>query len=199
MFTQGSERCSGKDSTALEVRRQLFHLFLILLWCVPVYYFPLEFNLLLFVLVIVVNFIVVVKFGPFLRLFSPLIAYLERKENLEKPGIQALYANLGIFISYILFGKLSIAGIVVLSVGDSLSTLAGKLAGKHSLFFNREKTWEGTLAFFLTTYSVLIPFLDVREALLLSSAGSLLESVPAPLDDNLTLPITVSALLYLVW
>lgn len=199
MFTQGSKRYSGRGELSLEVRRQLFHLFLILLWCVPIAYFPEPLTIGLFVLVVVLNVSVVFRYEPLARLFRPLIESLERSKNLEEPGIQALYANLGIFLSYLLFGELSLVGVVVLAVGDSFSTLVGKLIGERRLFFNASKMWEGSLAFFLSVYVVLVFYLDYHLALLLSVFSSLLEAAKLPLDDNFLLPVAVSSLYYLVW
>jgi len=141
---------------------------------------------------------VVFKVSPFYNLFSFLVDLLEREKNLRFPGIQSLYANLGIMIAYLLFGKLAVVGIVTLAVGDSLSTLAGKIWGKHPLFYNREKTWEGCVAFFLSTFGVLIFLADLRSALLVASVSALLESARLPVDDNFLIPVSATALVYLL-
>jgi len=198
MFTHVSRRCSG-SSLSLEVKRQLFHLVLISLWGVPIYYFPFWVNALLFAVVLVVNLLVVLKVRPFLTLFGFLIKELERERNLERPGIQSLYANLGILTAYLLFGKLALVGVFTLAVGDSVSTLAGKLLGRHPLFYNPRKTWEGCAAFFLSVFAVLTPFLGVSAALLIASISALLESLNHSMDDNLLIPITATAVAYLLW
>ena len=198
MSIPGSERYSDRGDLVLEVKRQLFHLLLILLWCIPIYYLPRHLVLGLFFLVIFMNLLVVLRFGFILRIFSPIIEQLERDRNLSRPGIQALYANLGVFISYLIFGKLSLVGVVVLAVGDSLSTLTGKLLGRHRLFLNNSKTWEGTLSFFLSVYCVLLTFLPLQSALLVALLSSLLESAEPPPDDNLLIPVFATALVYLV-
>ena len=197
MFTPASRRCS-EDSLRLEIRRQIFHLTLISLWVVPVYLFPFRVNLLIFGIVILVNLLVVLRVSPFYDLFSFLIDLLERKKNLRFPGIQSLYANLGIMTAYLLFEKLAVVGIVTLAVGDSLSTLAGKAVGRHPLFYNGEKTWEGCVAFFLSSFAVLSFLTDIRSALLVASLSALLESVRFPLDDNFLIPVSATALVYLL-
>jgi len=197
MFTHASRRCSGSD-LSLEVKRQIFHLVLISLWAVPIYYFPFWVNLLIFSVVLVVNLLVVLKVHPFHTLFGFLIEQLERERNREHPGIQSLYANLGILTAYLLFGKLALVGVFTLAVGDSVSTLAGKLTGRHPLFYNRRKTWEGCGAFFLSTFAVLSPFLGVSAALLIASLSALLESVDHGIDDNLLIPVTATAVAYLL-
>jgi len=199
MFTQGSKRYSDRGELSLEVKRQLFHLILILLWCVPIAYFPEPITLGIFGLVITLNLAVVFRYEPAARLFKTLISQLERRKNLDKPGIQALYANLGIFLTYLLFGELSLVGVVVLAVGDSFSTLFGKLYGRRRLFFNGSKTWEGSFAFFASVYVVLSLYLDTTTALLISTLSSILEAFRLPIDDNFVIPVFVSALYYLTW
>ena len=198
MFTQELKRFSNRDETLLEIKRQLFHLLLISVWCVPIYLFPYPVVLSLFTVVIVINTALVLNVSTFRRLFAPILEHLERDRNMSRPGLQALYANVGILISYLLFGSLSIVGVLVLAVGDSFSTLIGKLLGKTPVFYNEEKSWEGSLAFFLSSYIVLVFVMDLREALFLSLSGALLESFKLRLDDNLTLPIFATSLAYLV-
>ncbi len=149
-------------------------------------------------LVILVNWMLTLKVSWVLRLFKPLVEKFEREENLERPGIQALYANLGVFLSYLLFGKTSLVGVLVLAVGDSLSTLVGKSFGKRGLFFNPSKSWEGTFSFFLGSYPVSLLFLGVEEAVVVCVVTALVESSKIKIDDNLTVPLTASALAYLM-
>ncbi|WP_457601433.1 diacylglycerol/polyprenol kinase family protein [Hydrogenivirga sp.] len=198
MSIQGYGRSSGRDDLTLELRRQLFHLFLISIWVAPIHFLPRCVTLLLFAGVIALNLLVVYRYEPAARLFSLLIEKLERKGNLERPGVQALYANLGILLSFLLFGKLSVVGVVVLAVGDSVSTLVGKFLGRRKLFFNPEKSWEGTLSFFVSVYGVLTLWLGFEEALIVALFSSLTEALRQPLDDNLSVPLVASALIYLV-
>jgi len=195
---QGSGRSSEGKVIPLEIKRQLFHLVLLSLWLVPVLYFPAPVTLFIMFSVLLINLFVVRRVKPFYALFNVFIRHLEREENLDRPGIQALYANLGVTLSFLLFGKLSSVGIVVLALGDSFSTLIGKLFGKIRIFLNERKTWEGSIAFFLGTYLILLPFLGFERSLLIAIAGSLIEAVDLPADDNLTIPIATTALAYLV-
>jgi len=194
----GSGRFSEGKDIPLEIKRQLFHIVLLSLWLVPVLYFPAPVTLFIMISVLLINFLVVRRIKPFYILFSVFIEHLERKQNLDRPGIQALYANLGITASFLLFGELSSVGIVVLALGDSLSTLIGKLFGRNRIFFNERKTWEGTFSFFLGTYLILLPFLGFDISLLIAIAGSLLEAMDLPMDDNLLIPIVTTAFAYLV-
>ncbi len=198
MYTPGSGRSSEAEGIALEIKRQAFHLILISLWLIPILLFPYTLALLTFLVVLILNLTVVLRVEPFYRLFSLLIEHLEREKNMERPGIQALYANVGVFLSFLIFGKLSLFGVLVLSVGDSLSTFVGRLFGRNRIFFNPSKSWEGTLAFFLGSFLILSLITDYRTALLVSSLSALLEALDTKIDDNLLLPVFSSALVYLV-
>ncbi|WP_461831954.1 diacylglycerol/polyprenol kinase family protein, partial [Aquifex sp.] len=114
--------------------------------------------------------------------------------NLKRPGIQAFYALLGIFISYLLFGTKAVYGIVVLAVGDGFSGLVGYYFGKRKLFYNRKKTLEGSIAFFLSSFFALLLITDVYEAFFISLVSAFIESLKLPFDDNLLIPIVASLL-----
>ncbi len=180
----------------LEVRRQIFHLIAISLWLIPVLYLPYWVVVVLLLIAVAINLAVVVRFRPLYVVFSPFIGLFERDRNLDKPGIQALYANLGVFISFLLFGKFAVVGVVALAVGDSFSNLVGMRWGRHRVFYNEDKSWEGVLAFFLSVYAVLVFFYPVSLALMVSVVSSLLESFRLPVDDNLTIPVVASAVAY---
>ena len=194
MFTPGSRRYSESK----EIKRQLFHLISISLWAVPVLYLPKWVVLTLMLCVVLVNYLLVIRVGVLVRVFKPLLYHLEREENITRPGLQSLYANIGVLLSYVVFGKLSVFGILTLAVGDSVATLVGRVLGRSKLFFNPSKSWEGTLSFFISVYAVLIPFLDVKEALAVSILSSLLEASETGLDDNLTVPLLSSGVVYLM-
>ena len=196
MSTPGSRRSSGSES--LELKRQVFHLVLISLWVLPILYMPSWAVVLLMLTVVAVNTLLVLRIDPVLTLLRPLLDHLEREENLSRPGIQALYANLGILLAYVAFGKLAFVGVVTLAVGDSLSTLVGRSFGRTRIFFNPSKSWEGTFAFFVATYMVLMALAEFREALAVSLVASILEAARTGLDDNLTVPVAASGLAYLM-
>ncbi len=195
MSTQGSKKFSRSD---LEIKRQIFHLVAISLWIPLILYLPSPIVLVLMIFVVLTNFAVVMKKEPFVKIFWPLIEKLEREENLERPSIQALLGNIGILISFLLLGKLAVVSVVILAVGDALSTLVGRTIGKNPIFYNSKKTWEGSLAFFLGSFFALWIFLDFKVALLFSLVCAFVESLPLPVDDNLSVPLSSSLLGVLV-
>ena len=198
MYTPEYGRYLKRDTNFLEVKRQLFHLVAISLWLIPIYVLPEGIVILLFTLAITVNLFVVFKKQPFYGLFRPLLEGLERTENIDKPGIQALYANLGVFVAFVLFGDSSAVGVLTLAVGDSFSTLVGKFFGRSKLPWNGEKSWEGSLAFFLSVYPLLSAFTGSDSAVLVALLCSLGESLKLQIDDNFTLPLLATAVFHLM-
>lgn len=178
----------------LELRRKLFHMGSLLVLVIPILYFPFWLNFILFFSGIILNLLLTLKNEKVYNFFRPFIDLFEREENLKRPGIQAFYALLGIFISYLLFGTKAAYGIVVLAVGDGFSGLVGYYFGKRKLFYNRKKTLEGSIAFFLSSFFALLLITDVYKAFLISLVSAFIESLKLPFDDNLLIPIVASLL-----
>lgn len=117
-----------------------------------------------------------------------LVYTLERDKNYSKPGIQALWANLGIFLSLLIFGRdPAMVSTVVLAVGDASASVVGLKYGKRR-FGN--KSLEGSLAFLLSTFMVLLPFVGFWKALSVALISAMVEAMPFKLDDNFTVPLT---------
>lgn len=79
------------------------------------------------------------------------------------------------------------AGIYVLAVGDCFSTLVGRI-GRTRLPYNKNKTLEGTLAFFLSALPAWY-FIGIW-AVPLAALAAFIESLQLPIDDNLSIPIS---------
>ncbi len=100
----------------------------------------------------------------------------------------------------------------ILAFGDGAATLAGRRWGRHRLAWNPDKSVEGLLAFFAaggaaavflawwTAPAVAPPpafaFIIVAPLLAALAAG-LVETVPIALDDNITVPASAAAVLWL--
>ncbi len=182
----------------LELKRKLFHLFGVLSLATPVYFFPYWLNLFLFITAIAVNYLIVKKYPRFLKVFGVFIEQFERERNLSKPGIQSLYLLLGVFLSYLLFQKEAIYGIITLAVGDAFSGIVGYYLGRRKLPYNPNKTIEGTFAFFISSFVALNFITRACEALVVSFISAIVESLPLKLDDNFTLPLISSFIAYLL-
>jgi len=120
----------------------------------------------------------------------------ERKKELPFNGAIMFY--LGCFIVTVLFQPyIAIASITVLALSDSLSTLIGHFLGKHKLFINKKKSWEGSIIFFVTTFMILLFFVYPIKALIIAILVTFIEMLPK-VDDNLTIPITTGFLIWLI-
>ncbi len=173
----------------LETRRKVFHLFALLLWLIPLGFLPREFSLLVFITLIGINLITVLKLWENkLGFYYRLVYNFEREKNRSKPGIQALWANLGIFLVFLLFGKdPAMVSVVVLAVGDAFASMVGIRYGRTKI---GDRSLEGALAFLMSTFLVLLPFLGLWKAFFISFFSALVEALPIRFDDNFTVPLT---------
>ncbi len=94
----------------------------------------------------------------------------------------------------------------ILAVGDSVSNLFGRRYGKAKLPWNGQKSWVGTIAFVAFSFPAAFAYIWWTQAGPLhaavsvgvisslaaagSVAGALAESLPVPLDDNVTIGLS---------
>jgi len=83
--------------------------------------------------------------------------------------------------------------VIVLGVSDGLSTLMG-MNSKNKVYMN--KTFEGTTAFFISSFLIIYVKTSLFQAVLVSILLSLIELF-APVDDNLLIPPSCALLLSL--
>jgi dolichol kinase len=128
----------------------------------------------------------------------PVADWLERKferKNVRFPGYGAFWYVVGALLVAILLSNAHEidAAIVALAAGDSAATIFGIL-GTHPLPYNRRKTMEGSLAFFIFS---LTAFLFVGwMGIALAAITAIVESLATPVDDNLLIP--VAAILFFI-
>lgn len=111
-----------------------------------------------------------------------------------------LYFFLGIISTLVIFSfNLSIAysAILLLLIGDSLSTIVGRKFGKHKLPFNKHKSLEGSLAFFIVGFICCLILLPPIPAFTGALAGTLTEAY-SPVDDNIPIPLVSAMIMALV-
>ncbi len=128
-----------------------------------------------------------------LRLFGPLL----RPGEYDRPS-GACYFVLGAALTILLFpGDIAISALLVLALSDPAAAIIGRRYGRRRIF---GKTLAGSLAFFLSAWFVLAiyfgdnPFRQLPAALL----GTVAEALPLPFNDNLTIPLTVGLVGYLM-
>ena len=120
----------------------------------------------------------------------------ERPNKLPFEGAIEFFA--GCFFAIVLFEpRISMAAISVLSLADATSTLIGSYYGKHKLPINKNKTFEGSTAFFLMSLFVLLFFLNPVKAFVVTIFATLAEMIPK-IDDNLIIPLTVGIVMTII-
>lgn len=195
-----SASSSGKNepNLRLELRRQLVHASGIL--AVPVILF-------------VNREAATVMLGGFLILLIMLSFYRAKRAfqakwletfvlKRERPGVFPLSGSvfffLGTFCAFLLYQPLyAAAATAVLAIGDSTSTVVGKFWGKHKLPLDGGRSWEGSLAFFLFSFIVLLFFVQPQKAMIVAALTAAVEVIPR-LDDNFTVPIAAGLFLTLL-
>jgi phosphoserine phosphatase len=106
---------------------------------------------------------------------------------------------LGIMLSLILFpAPASYAAIGILTLGDSFATIFGRKFGSITFPFNKGKNVEGTVFGFLFASLGIMIFLDPVKALVGAAIGMLVECLPLPLSDNLTIPLISGLMLTMI-
>ena len=178
----------------LELKRQLLHLFhgsaiaLMVLFLKPLY------GLLILIPLGVV--ILILHLTPRLaagtKLLKFLYAHFERKKDIKDfPFRGAIFFGYGIAFPIVLLdAPLACAVILILSVGDSVSTLVGRSFGKTRI---GDKSFEGFLGFIAASWAVCAIIIDPKDAFFLALIGGLIELI-SKLEDNIIIPVTLSLL-----
>ena len=119
----------------------------------------------------------------------------ERPKEFPMKGAISFY--MGAFLAIALFPKsIAMAAIIVLAISDSSSTIWGKFYGKHKIPFNKNKSFEGSIAFLIPAFIILSFFVNMTNAILISLVATFVEMLPK-LEDNITIPIAIGVLLSL--
>ncbi len=137
--------------------------------------------------------------GRNLPIITSITTFAARTRELRQFILAPVYFALGILIVLLFFpNSFGFAGIAVLTLGDSTASFVGSWTGRTRLFYNRLKSLEGTLAGILIGMLGGALFVDFRLAMIGSSVGMFVESLPLPFDDNLTVPISAAAVMFLI-
>ncbi|WP_456481982.1 diacylglycerol/polyprenol kinase family protein [Methanopyrus sp.] len=189
--------------TNRELGRQLIHatfglLFMLPLHVLGVYKFAL---LLLLGLIAGVLVSLALKRGFHIPVAKELVDTFERPDEMHMPGQGTLHFVTGLLLATVIcpHTKVLDVTIIVLSVGDSASTIVGKAVGCTPIPYSPRKTVEGSLAGFITAALASLMWTgDAVVSVLAAGVGMLVESLPTP-NDNVTIPVAVSTALGLWW
>ncbi len=136
-------------------------------------------------------------FGRLLSGFKYALDFLERKSRDKYRGAMFFFASIGA-IALVMPVKIAAISIVVVSIGDGVSTIAGRAFGKNRLFHNKAKSWEGSLSGLAASFFACLFVTSVPMAIFASLAGMLVESLDTEVNDNISVPFGVAILSYAV-
>jgi dolichol kinase len=192
---------SIESAYRIEITRKAIHLCSL---SIPIAYFFIPRDLALTILVPAAVLAIAIDIGRyyipglhgwFYATFGSLLR--PHESDSEKKRLSgASYVMISAALSVFFFPKLvAITGFAILIIGDMFAALVGRRYGRHK-FGN--KSLEGSTAFFLTGVIImaLIPKIEYRLSEYLIgvfsvAVGAIVEALPIPLDDNLSIPLAV--------
>jgi dolichol kinase len=128
------------------------------------------------------------------------------REEKFMPGKGVLSFILGVMIVWAAFFRnkdIVLASIFILTLGDAFSSLFSRYYGRIKMPFSDYKLLEGYIIGVIAGFIGAVLFVSVLEAFIGSAVGMLIEAIGIKLgkeyiDDNLTIPITAGAVIYLI-
>jgi phosphoserine phosphatase/dolichol kinase len=121
------------------------------------------------------------------------------KTELYEFATAPIHFALGIAISLLIFPEpIRYVAITVLTLGDGGAHILGMKFGKTKLPFNKGKNIEGTIFGFILAFLGAMIFIDPARALIAAAVGMLVEGIPSPINDNLTIPLVTGFVLVLI-
>jgi len=133
-----------------------------------------------------------------LFLFYYLIEKFEREEEKKKiPGKGVFMFFAGAVLTIIIFKSIGIvtASILIVALGDGMSTLIGLMFGTHPLPYNKKKTFEGSIAFVVFGFAGALTQVSPAQAFAAATVCMVVESLPLRIDDNLVIPIVAAVVM----
>ena len=121
------------------------------------------------------------------------------KSELYEFATAPIYFALGIALSLLVFPEpIRYVAITVITLGDGGAHIFGIKFGKTKLPFNKGKNWEGSAFGFIFAFLASMLFVEPVFALIAATVGMIVESIPSPINDNCTIPLTTGLVLLLL-
>ena len=137
--------------------------------------------------------------GINLPIFSSITWNAANKTELYEFVTPPIHFALGIIIALLIFpAPIRYVAITTLTLGDGCAHIFGMKFGRTRLPFNKGKNLEGTLFGFLFAFLGAMIFVDPTRALIAAAVGMLVEALPLPINDNLTMPLASGLILTLI-
>lgn len=125
-------------------------------------------------------------------LFFAAFPSLASPREARRPASSTWYV-LGVFLALLFFSRENAAaGVLVLALADPTASLVGRRWGRTPLGAG---SMQGSSAFIVVAFVVLVPLVGPVPALAAAAIAAAVESIPWPVDDNLTVPLAVAATL----
>jgi len=175
-------------------KREVFRKSIHLLGCAFPFLAHINKPLTLYLLLItIVTYIIseVLRFtGVYLSPFSHITRRALR--HTENSGFILGPVSLGMGIAlciYFFDFKIYMPAVLIVSISDSISALVGKRFGKVHILGMKNRTLQGSLAFFFSAFLILLTMYSLPEALYTAIFSSILELIPYPILDNMLIPL----------
>jgi len=147
-----------------------------------------------------------VKYPEFAKRFLPVTKFLIRAEEQLKESAMVPYL-IAVLLTIITFPKeIALVGIYTLAFADPLSAIIGIRFGKNKI--SETRSVEGSLAFFASTllcsllvlsrYYGGVNFSIFFICIVLSTITTFIDLFPMKIDDNLTIPLFTSTILWVL-
>jgi len=132
-------------------------------------------------------------------IFSTITWKAASKPEFYEFATAPIFFALGIMFSLILFpAPAGYACVAILTLGDGFATIFGRKFGSVSFPFNKGKNLEGSVFGFLFASVGAMLFVDPVKAFTGAAIGMLVECLPLPLSDNLTIPLASGLVLTVI-
>ena len=137
--------------------------------------------------------------GINIPLLSSITWKAANKPELYQFATAPIHFAVGIALSLLIFPEtIGYVAITTLTLGDGCAHIFGMKFGRTRITYNKGKNLEGTLFGFLFGFLGAMIFVDPVKALIAAAVAMLGESLPSPINDNLTIPLAVGLVLALI-
>jgi phosphoserine phosphatase len=185
-----------------ELIRETIHIGSFSVPCICAYTF-LEPNIVSLLIVLVTLLYIASEFGRIRGIDFPFFSAITRraaiKPELHEFASSPIFFATGITLSLLLFPTpINYASVAVLTLGDGFARIFGRTMGRTAFPLNKGKMLEGSVFGFLFAFLGAMAFVDPVKALAAAITGMVVESLPLPVNDNLTIPIITGLALTLM-